>query len=66
LKYRYNAIQAMLAEAHGDKSMAREFATQALTEATRSHSGFHFHPTVGLVGPEQKTFESRLRALAGR
>src|SRR5262249_18363839 len=65
IEYRYAAIQALLAEARGEKSRAREFARQALAEAAKEHSGLRYHPTAGLVGSERNTFASRLRALAG-
>jgi hypothetical protein len=65
IEYRYAAIQAMLADARGEKSRAREFAKQALAEAAKEHSGMRYHPTVGLVGTERKTFAARLRMLAG-
>ena len=44
---------------------AREFAQRALAEADRVHSGFRYHPRLGLVGSERHTFEERLKALAG-
>lgn len=64
-EYRYAAIQALLADYHGDKEQARQFAQQALAEASKDHSGFRYHPTVGLVGSEHETFANRLRILAG-
>jgi hypothetical protein len=63
-EYCYSAIQALLADARGDTERAREFAKQALPEAVKNHSGLRYHPTVGLVTSERKTFESRLKALA--
>jgi tetratricopeptide (TPR) repeat protein len=65
IEYRYSAIQALLAAAHGEKAMAREFAKQALAEAAKDNSGLRYHPKVGLVGTERGTFENRLRTLAG-
>jgi tetratricopeptide (TPR) repeat protein len=65
IEYRYAAIQALIADARGEKSQARKFAETALAEAAKCHSGLRSHPTVGLVGSERKTFEKRLRALAG-
>ena len=64
VEYRYSGIQALLADARGERSMAREFAKQALSEAAKDHSGLRYHPMVGLVGSERNKFESRLRALA--
>ena len=65
IEYRYAAIQALLADARGEKSQAREFAKTALAEAAKDHSGLRYHPTVGLVGSERATFATRLRTLAG-
>lgn len=64
LEFRYCAIQSLLAEARGDTAKACRFAQAALAEAAKEHSGFRYHPTVGLVGSERDRFESRLRALA--
>jgi hypothetical protein len=64
-EYRYAAIQALLAEARGERLQAREFARQALAEATKDHSGLRYHQAVALVGAERATFENRLRNLAG-
>ncbi len=64
IEYRYAAIQALLADARGEKAQAREFAKEALAETAKEHSGLRYHPTVGLVGSERNTFENRLRALA--
>jgi tetratricopeptide (TPR) repeat protein len=63
--YRYAAIQAILADARGERIQARELAKTALAEAVKDHSGLRYHPTVGLVGSEYATFANRLRALAG-
>lgn len=63
-EYRYSAIQALLAEARGERSAASEFARKALAEAEKKESGLRYHPGVGLVGSERNTFESRLRKLA--
>jgi tetratricopeptide (TPR) repeat protein len=62
--YAYCAVQALLLAAGGDKARAREFARRALAEADKVHSGFRYHPTLGLVGSERHTFEERLKALA--
>lgn len=35
VEYAYNTIQALLADARGDKALARKFARQALTEAIK-------------------------------
>jgi tetratricopeptide (TPR) repeat protein len=65
IEYRYATLQALLADARGEKTRAREFAQQALAEAAKDHSGLRYHATVGLVGSERNTFANRLRTLAG-
>ena len=59
IEYRYFALQSLLAEARGDKALARDFAKAALTEAAKKHSGLRYHPTVALVGSERDEFESQ-------
>jgi tetratricopeptide (TPR) repeat protein len=65
-RYRYCAIRALIAGARGDTTTAGDFAKQALVEAEKAHSGFRYHPTVGLVGTESERLENKLRALAAR
>lgn len=65
IEYRYAVIQALLAEARGEKTVAREFAKLALGEAAKDYSGLRYHPSVGLVGSERSQFENRLKTLAG-
>lgn len=64
VEYQYATIQAILADSRGERTRAREFAKQALFEASKSYSGLRYHPTVGLVGTQRDTFESRLKVLA--
>lgn len=63
-EYRYCTIQALLAEARGEKTLACQFAKLALAEAAKAHSGLRYHAKIGLVGNERNTFENRLRELA--
>jgi tetratricopeptide (TPR) repeat protein len=65
IEYRYATIQALLADARGEKLRAREFAQQALAQAAIDHTGLRYHPTVGLVSSERATFANRLKTLAG-
>jgi len=60
----YCVIRALIADARGDATMARDYARQALAEALKAHSGLSHHPRVGLVGTKSKRFERKLRALA--
>jgi tetratricopeptide (TPR) repeat protein len=64
-RYRYAAIRALLADADGNQSEAREFARAALQSAASTHSGFAYHPRVGLVREVDPEVHDRLTALAG-
>lgn len=65
IEYRYAAIQAILADARGEKAQAREYALRAIAEAEKDQSGLRNHPTLGLVGNERAPFEEWLKVLAG-
>lgn len=63
-EFRYCLIRAIIAESRNHKDVARRFAVQAIAQASKDHSGFRYHPTVGLVGNEQNKFDAKLKALA--
>jgi len=56
-KFRLNGIKAIIAHDQGDRNSAREFAQRALGAASQQHSGFRYHPTVGLVSGADKDSE---------
>ncbi|MFN7924160.1 MAG: hypothetical protein U0Q16_28925 [Bryobacteraceae bacterium] len=62
--FRWQAAMAFLA-AGTDPGTAQTRAKLALEIASREHSGFRYHPTVGLVGPEHDGVLRSLSALAG-
>ena len=64
IEYRYYAIQAIIADARGERSSAHEFAVQALAEASKEHSGLRYHPKLGLVGSQPNWIEKKLGSLA--
>jgi tetratricopeptide (TPR) repeat protein len=47
--FKWNAAQALIADATGNAEAASSFAHAALDAAARDHSGFRYHPKVGLV-----------------
>jgi tetratricopeptide (TPR) repeat protein len=63
-EYRYAGIQAILAHARGEDDQARAFATAALAEAAKEHSGLRYHPRVGLVRARGSPLERKLVSLA--
>ena len=65
IEYGYSAVQAIIADFRGDRMSAREFAKRALAEASKVRSGLRYHPELGLVGPQSKPMEKKLRMIAG-
>jgi tetratricopeptide (TPR) repeat protein len=59
-QYEYFAVTALLAEHSGDSETARLLATTALAEAEEKHSGFRYHPKVGLVKSPNESIHDRL------
>jgi hypothetical protein len=49
-RYRYHSIRAVVAAQKGHASDAKEEAGLALVAAAATHSGFRYHPNLGLVG----------------
>ena len=64
-RYRFAAVRALIAQARHDRENACDFAKVAIQCATAQHSGFRYHPTVGLVESPDANVHSRLMALAG-
>ena len=64
IEYQYYAARSIIADDRGDKRNAREFARNALKEASKEHSGLRYHSMLGLVGSQSKEMEKKLRALA--
>jgi tetratricopeptide (TPR) repeat protein len=64
-RYRFAAVRALIAQARNDIESAREFAKVALQCAAAEHSGFRYHPDVGLVETLDANVHNRLRALIG-
>jgi tetratricopeptide (TPR) repeat protein len=61
-RFKFHAARALLAE-NRDRGKARGEAYLALTEAEVTHSGFRYHPAVGMVGHDQEALQARLQAI---
>ncbi len=62
--FRWHAAHALIASAQGQTSAARDHARLALDAAAQDHSGFRYHPNVGLVGPHYEHIREQLSAAA--
>jgi tetratricopeptide (TPR) repeat protein len=60
----WNAAFALIADDQGLGDHAAEGATKALQFAELMHSGFRYHPDVGLVGSDYDTLKKELRRLS--
>jgi tetratricopeptide (TPR) repeat protein len=59
--FKWNAAQAIIAAATGNRDTAREFASTALEYAAKDHSGFRHHPDIGLVSEDHAEALRQLR-----
>ncbi len=62
--YQWHGALALILHEQGRKSEAENEARQALEAAKMTHSGFHHHPNLGLVGDTADEFGNRLRQIA--
>jgi tetratricopeptide (TPR) repeat protein len=53
-RFRWNAARCLIAASQQDLSAAQSFARRALEAASDGHSGFRYHPKVGIVGDENQ------------
>lgn len=63
-RYEYHAVLAVISAHRRRKKAARENAEAALAQAKKKHSGFRYHPTVGLVKNTDTPVQERLLAIA--
>ncbi len=63
-RYLIQAVRAVIAEERGYPEMARELARRALEAAAQTHSGFRYHPKVGLVHDTDTAIHARLVRMA--
>jgi tetratricopeptide (TPR) repeat protein len=64
-KFKWHTASALIMAAVGDRKNAKEHAMKALDAAKANHSGFRYHPTVGLVGSGYEALRDRLIELSG-
>ncbi len=63
-EYKLATVEAFMAEDEGSVGTAKRFARIALNVAQRTHSGFRYHPTLGLVKDQEQEVKERLEKLA--
>src|SRR5262249_53050708 len=64
-RFYWNGVRAIIFDQSGESSEARDAAQAALDAAAEAHSGFHKHPSIGLVGAREETLLARVSAIAG-
>jgi tetratricopeptide (TPR) repeat protein len=62
-RFRWHASVALLLKTKGDLAGAVENAAKALIEARKEHSGFRYHPSIGLVGEKYDELQTELARL---
>ena len=60
----WNAAFTLIADAIGQRKHALETASKALEFSALTHSGFRYHPDVGLVESRYEELKERLRRIA--
>jgi tetratricopeptide (TPR) repeat protein len=65
-KFVWHAAYALIKEAQGSLQAARDEANEALAAAQMDHSGFRYHPKVGLVGSDYDEIRNRLLGLIAK
>jgi hypothetical protein len=63
-RFRWHSALALIRSEQGNRPAAREAARNALAAASEAHSGFRYHPRVGLVTNAYESVHQRLVALA--
>lgn len=64
--FRWNAAFALIADAQGLNDYAAEAAAKSLQFAELNHSGFRYHPDVGLVASQYDSLKNKLHRLVRR
>ena len=62
--FRWHAAYALILSAQAQTSSAREHARLALAAAANDHSGFRYHPSVGLVGTKYEDIREKISCAA--
>jgi hypothetical protein len=63
--FKWHTANALILAAGGERKAAKVHAIRALEAAKADHSGFRYHPKVGLVGSEYETLRDKLLTLSG-
>jgi hypothetical protein len=63
--FRWHTSRALISGAVGVTAEAKAQARLALAAAEKDHSGFRYHPSVGLVSDSYQQIRQRLSSLAG-
>jgi hypothetical protein len=61
--YQLNAIRAIIADERGKQRTAQRHAMAALKAAAKTHSGFRYHPNIGLVDEKASRVHVRLEQI---
>jgi tetratricopeptide (TPR) repeat protein len=61
--FRWHAAHALIAASTGEAGSVGNHARRALGAASRDHSGFRYHPSVGLVTPQYEAVIKELESL---
>lgn len=61
--FKWHASRALVLSAQGKSTEAREDACAALNAASKEHSGFRYHPNIGLVGRKYEDIQNNLEDL---
>ena len=62
--YRFHCVKAVLLAHEGAQAEARAHAEKALAAADAKHSGYRYHPNLGLVQDTNTTVHQRVREIA--
>jgi len=62
--FRWHAAYALILSAQAQTALDREHARLALVAAAKDHSGFRYHPSVGLVGAKYDDIRKQISVAA--
>ena len=63
-RYQHSVVLAIISDSCGYREEARRFAQRALEAAAVTHSGFGYHPKVGLLDKPEPQIHKRVQRLA--
>ncbi len=63
-KYQWNMVMALIKIEEGDQSSASGHAREAIKASKENHSGFRYHPTVGLAKKQDERIQKLLTEIA--